>query len=127
MEQGRFVRGNAVAYEASGRKRAVKVLIPDSLSTDFSVISKDYLPDDTDKIKWVCNVGLNPKGTKKTISDYYEVQVSLRNFDFTVKQVYVYIDGEAQALSANEFDVNFNGNVSLRLNLADPPIGVGGG
>jgi hypothetical protein len=126
--QGKFVNGQVKSFAAKGRKKAADVIISDALSAKFDIEEKEYLPADGDGIIWITNVGLKPKGSDTSVTDYYEVQISYDGMIDQVASVYIYVNNAAQALSAGEFKVNASGKkVHLRLNLIDPPVGLGGG
>jgi hypothetical protein len=126
--QGSFVKGKVKSFKAKGRKHAADVILSDALAEKFDVEEKAYLPEDGDGIVWVTNVGLKPKGSDTSVTDYYEVQISYDGMIDQVASVYIYVNNAAQALSAGEFKVNASGKkVHLRLNLIDPPVGLGGG
>ena len=132
MAQGKFVSGNVKRFNAVGRKAAVDVIVPASLAENFEAIEKAFLPDDLTlsdgtKIVWFNNVGLQPKGNATEVSDYYEIQVSRGVFNFKrFDKVYIYVNGQAQALDPQDFNLDFGGKVAIRLNLLDPAIGIGG-
>jgi hypothetical protein len=125
--QGSFVKGQVKSFAAHGRKHAADVIISDTLAGKFDVEEKAYLPEDGGGIVWVTNLGLKPKGSDNNVTEYYEVQFSYAGAIDQVTSVYIFVNNAAQQLAASEFSINPSGKkVSLRLNLIDPPIGVGG-
>jgi hypothetical protein len=132
MPQGRFVSGELKQFTASGRKIAVDVIIPSSLAANFDVIEKAFLPENTlkpdgSRIIWINNIGLKAKNTSAAVNDYYEVQITRANTNLSrIDRVYLFVNGQAQPLAQSDFDLDFNGKVTLRLNLIDPPIGLDG-
>lgn len=135
-KQGRFVQGISKQVGGGGRKQDVEVIVPDSLSGRFEVIKKAYMPDDGNGIVWVTNVGLKPLSDDQTVTDYYEVRIprkpvlaALRKLNSELKdldQVYIYFNRQVQALNSNDYVLDDNSIIALRLNLADPAVGIGG-
>lgn len=132
MAQGRFVSGELKRFSGGGRRLAVDVILPAALAANFEVVEKEYLPENTTRpdgarLIWVNNIGLQPIGSPAEVNDYYEVQISRAGVNLSrIEKVFIYVNNQAQALSAADFDLDFSGKVALRLNLIDPPIGLDG-
>lgn len=128
-DQGRYVSGTKVPVVGGPGRIDVDVIIPDKLATNFNVIRKDFLPSNAGGIVWFNNVGLQAKSGNPAVDDYYEVQIQRLRIPPAAKQarkVYIWVNDAAQELSADDFDIDWNGLVTLRLNIADPAVGVGG-
>lgn len=129
MAQGRFVSGNKVPFTGKPGRIDVDVIIPNNLAEKFNVIQKDDMPSNAGGIVWLNNVGLQAKSGNPAVDDYYEVQIMRTRIPPNAQQarkVYIWVNNAAQELSSSDFDINWNGLVTLRLKIADPAIGVGG-
>jgi hypothetical protein len=127
--QGRFVSGTKVPIAGGAGRIDVDVIIPDKLSQNFNVIRKDYMPSNAGGIVWLNNVGLQAKSGNPNVDDYYEVQITRTRIPpqaQKVRKVYIWVNNAAQELNSSDFATDWSGLVTLRLNIADPAIGVGG-
>ncbi len=132
-KKGKFVTGEVKSFKASKKKKAVDVIIPPGLAKKFDVESKpmpDDLPENWDgyQLTWINNIGLKKKSdTRDTPDDFYEIQIKKDAVKGKKDIVVVYWDGSnVVGVSKADYGDLDGDTISVRLNLEDPPIGLGG-
>ena len=130
---GKFVSGEKKQIKAKAGKKAVDAIIPPGLALKFEIEEKDMpkgLPQSWDgfQLIWINNIGLRSKlqDAELIAGEFYEVQfekVSLPGSETTL----VYWNGtNVVEFSAEDYGETGDEKMAVRLNLIDPPIGIGG-
>jgi hypothetical protein len=132
-EKGKFVSGEKRSFQARAGTKAVDIIFPPDLAQRFEVIQKGMpasLPESWDgfRLTWINNIGLQAKtaGAKLAQGEFYEIQFKKEPLPGS-ETIMVYWNGsKVVEIPSTDYGEAGKGMMAVRLNLIDPPIGIGG-